>query len=234
MKSGRPLDTLYVRRQSGGSAVPLIARAKAAGVVVKEVDGKKLDSMCKNESHQGIIAVAALKEYAELEDLFNLAQERGEKPFFIVCDELTDPHNLGAVIRTACCTGAHGVIVPKRNSAGLNYTVGKASAGAVEFVPVARVANIVNTLKKLKERGLWIYAADMDGTDWCTLDYSGAAALVIGSEGNGIGRLVKEHADFIVSLPMKGSIDSLNASVAAGVVCYEIARQRSGLRAINP
>ena len=204
------------------------------GLVVKEVDGRRLDSMCGGANHQGIAATAAARPYAQLEDLFTMSEQRGEAPFFIVCDELTDPHNLGAVLRTAVCTGAHGVILPKRGSAGLTYAVGKASAGAVEYMPVVRVTNIVRTLQTLKQRGLWIYAADMEGAHWCTLDYTGALALVLGSEGNGVGRLVKEQADFVVSLPMQGSIGSLNASVAAGVVCYEIARQRSGLCAINP
>ena len=148
--------------------------------------------------------------------------------------ELEDPHNLGAVIRTAECAGAHGVIVPKRRSVGLTYAVGKASAGAVEHLPVARVNNLASLLEELKQRGLWVYAADMDGAPWCQTDFTGPVALVIGSEGKGVGRLVKEKADFVVSLPLKGNINSLNASVAAGILCYEVSRQRSGLKAVNP
>ena len=160
-----------------------------------------------------------------------LAEERGEPPFLILADELADPHNLGAILRTAECAGAHGVIIPKRRSVGLTYTVGKASAGALEYVPVARVANLAACMKELKERGVWIYGADMDGTPWCEADFTGPIALVIGSEGFGMSRLVKETCDFIVSLPMKGKITSLNASVACGVLAYEAARQRAGLRA---
>lgn len=180
------------------------------------------------------MAVAAVKEYATVEDLFRRAQEKDEPPFFVVCDELEDPHNLGAILRTAECAGAHGVIIPKRRSVGLTYAVGKASAGAVEYLPVARVGNLPSLLEELKARGLWIYAADMDGSPWCQTDFTGPTALVIGSEGRGVGRLVKEKADFVVSLPLKGNINSLNASVAAGILCYEVARQRSGTKAFNP
>ena len=178
--------------------------------------------------------MVAVKEYATVEDLFRRAEERDEPPFFIICDELEDPHNLGAIIRTAECAGAHGVIIPKRRNVGLTYAVGKASAGAVEHLPVARVGNLASLLEELKDRGLWVYAADMDGSPWCQTDFTGPVALVIGSEGKGVGRLVKEKADFVLSLPLKGNINSLNASVAAGILCYEVARQRSGLKAINP
>ena len=236
LSAGRTLDTLYIKRGSArsGSIVAITARAREKGIVVKKVDGKKLDHMCGGANHQGVAATAAVKEYAGLGDIFALAKEREEAPFLIICDELSDPYNLGAILRTAACTGAHGVIIPKRHSAGLGYAVGKASAGAVEYVPVVRVTNIVSTIKELKDRGLWIYAADMDGESWCTVDYKGPVALVIGSEGAGIGRLIKENADFVVSLPLKGEIESLNASVAAGVICYEIARQRTGIQAKNP
>ena len=166
-----------------------------------------------------------------MEDMLALADERGEPPFLIVADELNDPHNLGAVLRTAECTGAHGVIIPKHRSAGLTYTVGKASAGALEYVPVARVSNLAAALEDLKKRGLWIYGADMEGTSWCEAELTGPAALVIGSEGAGIGRLVKEKCDIILSLPMRGKINSLNASVAAGVLMYEFMRQRQGIKA---
>lgn len=230
LKSGRAIDTIYIQRGTvTGSLSAIVAKAKAAGVSIKEVDSKKLDFMSKNSSHQGIVAVAAVKEYAEIPDILALARERGEAPFVIICDELTDPHNLGAILRTAECAGAHGVIIPKRRSVGLTYTVGKASAGAVEYVPVVRVNNISSALDELKELGLWVYTADMDGKAWCEVDYTGGVALVIGSEGSGVGRLIREKSDFIVSLPIRGKINSLNASVACGVICYEIARQRGGL-----
>lgn len=234
LRADRLLDRLYVQRGAKGSLVPLVAKARERGISVKEVDGKKLDFMCAHGNHQGIIASAAVKEYSTLEESFELAEKREEKPFFIICDELEDPHNLGAIIRTAECSGAHGVIVPERRSVGLSYSVGKASAGAIEHMPIIRVRNIADTIDELKEKGLWIYGADMSGQAWCETDYTGAVALVIGSEGKGIGKRVKEKCDFVVSLPMKGQIDSLNASVAAGVICYEISRQRSGLKAINP
>ena len=175
--------------------------------------------------------MAAVKEYASLEDLFRVAEERGEPPFFLIADELEDPHNLGALLRTAECAGAHGVIVPRRRAAGLTFAVGKASAGAVEYVPVARVSNLPSTLEELKKRGVWIYAADMDGQNWCGVDYRGPAAIVIGSEGFGVSRLIREKSDFIISLPMLGKINSLNASVACGVICYEVVRQRRGIQA---
>lgn len=230
LRSGRTIDSLYVARgQRTGSIGALIAKAKELGVAVKEADSKKLDYMCGNAAHQGVVAVAAVKEYATVDDLFALAQERGEPPFFIVADGLEDPHNLGAVLRTAECAGVHGIIVPKRHSVGLTYAVGKASAGAVEYVPVARVTNIAATLEELKKRGVWTFAADMDGQKWCSVDYKGPTAIVVGSEGFGVGRLVKEKCDFVISLPMKGKINSLNASVACGVICYEVARQRSGI-----
>lgn len=235
LKAGRAIDSLYVQRgERSGGLQALIAKAKEAGATIKEADPKKLEHLCGGANHQGVVAVAAVKEYATVEDLFHRAQERGEPPFFVICDELEDPHNLGAVIRTAECAGAHGVIVPKRRSVGLTYAVGKASAGAVEHLPVARVNNLASLLEELKQRGLWVYAADMDGAPWCQTDFTGPVALVIGSEGKGVGRLVKEKADFVVSLPLKGNINSLNASVAAGILCYEVSRQRSGLKAVNP
>jgi len=232
LRSGRTIDSLYVVRGSAhsGSLSALIAKAKAKDIAIKEADSKKLDFMCGNANHQGVVAVAAVKEYATIDDIFQLAKERNEPPFIIVADELEDPHNLGAVLRVAECAGAHGIIIPKRRAVGLTYAVGKASAGAVEYVPVARVTNITAAIDELKKRGVWIYAADMEGQNWCTVDYSGPAAIVIGSEGTGVGRLVKEKCDFVISLPMKGKINSLNASVACGIICYEIARQRSGIK----
>lgn len=235
LRSGRAIDTIYIQRgMRTGSILQIIARAKEKGIAIKDADVKKLDHMSGGQNHQGIAAICAVKDFAQLEDIFLLAEDRQEPPFVIVCDELEDPHNLGAILRTAECAGAHGVIIPKRRSVGLTYSVGKASAGAVEYVPVVRVSNLPDTLNRLKDQGLWIYAADMDGKLWCETDFSGPLALVIGSEGNGVGRLVKERSDFIVSLPVKGKINSLNASVAAGVICYEIARQRSGILPVNP
>ncbi len=232
LKSERAIDTLLVvKGERNGSIGRIIAECKDKGIVIKEVDKKKLDFMCGQGNHQGVAAYAAVHEYAEVEDIFSLAKERGEEPFIIVCDELEDPHNLGAIIRTAECTGAHGVIIPKRRNASLTWAVGKASAGAVEYVPVARVGNLASTLEDLKKRGLWVYCADMDGSNWCETDFSGGVALVVGSEGSGVSRLIKEKSDFVLSLPMRGKITSLNASVAASIVMYEVARQRLGIKA---
>lgn len=233
LRSDRTIDSLYVARggNRAGAISALLAKAKAKGIVIKEADPKKLDFLCGHANHQGVVAVASVKAYATLDDLFRLAEERGEPPFFIIADGLHDPHNLGAVIRTAECAGAHGVIVPKRHSTGLTYAVGKASAGAVEYLPVARVSNLAAAMDKLKKRGVWIYAADMDGERWCDVDYSGAVALVVGSEGDGVGRLVKEKSDFIVSLPIRGNVNSLNASVACGILCYEVVRSRMAAQA---
>ena len=217
LKAGRPIDSILVRRgEKNGSVSSILRMAKQAGIPVKEVDSRKLDGMCGGENHQGVIAMAAVHAFSEVEDIFALAESRNEPPFILVCDEIADPHNLGAILRTAECAGAHGVVIPKRRSVGLTAAVGKASAGFLE---------------EIKARGVWVYAADMDGTDWCQTDFSGPAALVVGSEGFGVSRLVKEKSDFIVSLPMKGRINSLNASVACGVLCYEIARQRAGIKA---
>ncbi len=235
LKAGRPIDSLFVQSgEKSGALLSLIAKAKAAGVTIKEADARKLDRLCRGAVHQGVVAMAAVKEYASLDAVFDLASARGEPLFLVVCDELEDPHNLGAVIRTAECAGAHGVVIPKRRSVGLTYAVGKASAGAVEHLPVVRVENLARFLDQLKEKGVWVYAADLDGTPWCETELTGPVALVIGSEGNGVGRLIKEKCDFVLSLPVKGKVNSLNASVAAGILCYEVARQRSGIKAVDP
>lgn len=232
LASGRPIDSLFVSKgEKNGSLGRIVTQAKEKNIVIKEVEVKKLDTMCREANHQGVICFAAAHEYAEVDDMFALAQQRGEEPFIIILDELEDPRNLGAIVRTAETAGAHGVIIPKRRSASLSYSVAKTAAGALEYVPVARVANLPGTIDDLKKRGLWIYGADMDGTCWCQQDYKGPVGLVIGSEGNGIGRLVKEKCDFIVSLPMKGKITSLNASVAAGILMYEISRQKADISA---
>lgn len=223
LKSDREIDTLILMRNNNNPALSRLASmAKEKGAVVKEVDSKKLDFMCGGANHQGVAAYVAAHEYASVEDIFAYAEEKGEAPFIVVCDEIEDPHNLGAIIRTAECAGVHGVIIPKRRSASLNFTVGKTSAGALEYMRVARVSNLASTIDELKEKGCWVYGADMDGTDYKKTDFSGAVVLVIGSEGKGIGKLIRQKCDAIVSLPMKGNINSLNASVAAGILMYEV------------
>ena len=229
LKAGRAIDKLYISKGEVDKTLGHIAStARAKGVVVVECDRRKLDFMSQTHAHQGVIALCAVREYCTVEDLFTVAEQRGEAPFIIVCDEISDGHNLGAIIRTAECVGAHGVIIPKRRSAGLTAVVDKASAGAAEHMAIARVPNIPTALKELKERGLWVYGTAADGqSDLWHTDFSGPLALVIGSEGDGMGRLVRESCDFIVSLPMKGKVSSLNASAAAAITMYEILRQRS-------
>lgn len=228
IRSGRPIDKILVARgEKTGAVVGILAKAREKQIPVKEADRVKLDFLSGSAPHQGIIALAAAKEYSTVEDILAYAAEKGEPPFLVILDELEDPHNLGAIIRTAECAGAHGVIIPKRRSVGLSYTVGKASAGAVEYMRVARVTNIASLLDDLKKQGVWIYGADMNGTDYTKCDMSGACALVIGNEGKGMARLVREKCDVIVSLPMKGHINSLNASVAAGILMYHALKSRS-------
>lgn len=227
IRSGRSIESILVAKgERSGSVVAIIAKAKQKNIPVKDVDSKKLDFLAKGVNHQGVVAQCAVKEYSTLEDIFALAEERGESPFIIVLDKIEDPHNLGAIIRTAECAGAHGVIIPERRSAGLSYTVEKTSAGALEYMPVVRVKNISAVLQKLKDKGIWVYGADMDGEHYKKVNFDGAVALVIGNEGKGISPLVAKDCDVIVSLPMKGKINSLNASVAAGVLMYEIADKR--------
>ncbi|MBR3095720.1 MAG: 23S rRNA (guanosine(2251)-2'-O)-methyltransferase RlmB [Clostridia bacterium] len=228
LKSGREINTLLVAKgERGGSVGRILADCRDRRIVIKEVDKRKLDFLCGQGNHQGVAAYVAAHAYAELDDLFALAQARGEAPFFLVCDNLEDPHNLGAVIRTAEAAGAHGVIIPKRHGVGLTWAVAKAAAGALEYMPVARVGNLAAALDQLKARGVWVYAADMDGTPWYDVSFSGGVALIVGAEGSGVSRLLREKSDFIVSLPMKGKINSLNASVAAGILMYEVSRQRT-------
>ncbi len=229
LRAGRAIDKIYLARGDVDKTLGHIAsRAREKGVVVVECDRRKLDFMSRTHAHQGVIALCAVRDTCSIDDIFAIAEQRGEPPFVIVCDEISDPHNLGAIIRSAECAGAHGVIIPKRRSAGLTAIVDKASAGAAEHMAVARVANLPAALQELKKRGLWIYGTAADGRNelWKT-DFSGAVALVIGSEGDGMGRLVRECCDFIVSLPMRGQINSLNASAAAAIVMYEVLRQRS-------
>lgn len=227
LRSGREIDRLLVAHgAASGSVQAIIAKCSARGILIKEVSPQKLDFLCPGSNHQGVAVMIAAQEYCEVSDILDFAAEKGEAPFIIICDELEDPHNLGAIIRTAEATGVHGIIIPKRRSASLNATVAKSACGALEYMRVARVTNIPNTIDELKKQGVWVYGADMDGKDYTTFDFSGATALVIGNEGRGIGRLVGEKCDEIVSLPMAGKINSLNASVAAGVLMYEVLRER--------
>ncbi len=227
LRSGRAIDKILVKKGAyEGSIVPIIKKAKDAGVVIQEVDRAKLDAVAEGKSHQGVIAYVSAYEYVSVKDILAKARGKGEPPFVIICDKITDPHNLGAILRTANCVGAHGVIIPKRGSVGLNSIVAKTSAGAVEYTPVAKVTNIAMTLDELKKEGMWIAAADMDGEEMYKTDLTGSLGIVIGSEGGGISRLVKEKCDFIASIPMSGEINSLNASVAAAVLMYEAVRQR--------
>lgn len=227
LKSGRQIDTVYVNSEAGGSIGLICRMAKDKGIVVKQVSDAKLDGMSGGASHQGVIASGGCAEYVTVEDILAVSKEKGTDPFIIICDEIEDPHNLGAIIRTAEAAGADGIIIPKRRSASLNQTVYKTSAGAASWLPVARVSNIPAAIDTLKENGVWIYGTDAKGEDYTKTDMTGAMALVIGSEGFGMGRLVEEKCDFLVRLPMNGKITSLNASVAAGIFMYEAVRQRA-------
>ena len=227
VRSGREIDRLLVvHGVSGGSVAAIIAKCRAKGILIKEVSPQKLDYYCGGANHQGVAVMFASQEYASVDDIFAAAEKKNEKPFIVVCDEIEDPHNLGAIIRTAEACGVHGIIIPKRRSASLNATVAKAACGALEYMPVARVTNIANTLDGLKSRGVWVFGADMDGDDYTKTDFDIPCALVIGNEGNGIGTLTAKKCDAIISLPMYGKINSLNASVAAGVLMYEVVRRR--------
>ena len=228
LRAGRSIDKIYIAKGEVDKTLGHIAsKARDQGVVVVETDRRKLDAMSVTHAHQGVIALAAVREYCSVEDILAIAEERGEPPFVILCDEISDPHNLGAILRTAECVGAHGVIIPKRRSAGLTSIVDKTSAGAAEHMAVARVTNLPAAIRELKERGLWVYgtAADAPSGMWDT-DLTGPLCLVIGSEGDGMGRLVAENCDFLLSIPMRGKVSSLNASAAASVVMYEVLRQR--------
>ena len=227
LRSGREIDRLFVAHGTGGGSVTaIIAKCRAKGILIKEISPQKLDYYCGGANHQGVAVMFASQEYATVDDMFALAETRGEKPFLIICDEIEDPHNLGAIIRTAEATGVHGVIIPERRSASLTATVAQAACGALEYVPVARVTNIANTIDALKERGVWVFGADMDGDDYTKTDFDTPCALVIGNEGKGIGALTAKKCDAILSLPMLGKINSLNASVAAGILMYEVVRSR--------
>ena len=226
-RSGRSVDRLYVLDGCQDGPVKTIMReARKQKTVINYVEKSRLDHLSETGKHQGVIAIAAAYEYSTVEQMLENARSRGEAPFLILLDGIEDPHNLGAIIRTANQAGAHGVIIPKRRAVGLTATVAKASAGALNYTPVARVTNLVSTMESLKKEGLWFVCADMGGTSMYDLDLKGSIGLVIGSEGEGVSRLVRETCDFIAAIPMKGEIDSLNASVAAGILAYEIVRQR--------
>ena len=228
-RSGKTVDKLYVQDGCKDGPVQTILReARKQDTIVQFVGKERLSQLSETGKHQGVIASVASYAYSTVEEMLALAKERGEDPFLILLDNIEDPHNLGAIIRTANLAGAHGVIIPKRRAAGLTAVVAKTSAGALHYTPVAKVTNLVKTMEELKEQGLWFVCADMDGERMYDLNLKGPIGLVIGSEGEGVGRLVKETCDFVASIPMKGQISSLNASVAAGVLAYEIVRQRLG------
>ena len=230
LRAGTTIDKIFIQKGETDKTLGHIAStARAAGVVVVDADKRKLDFMSRTHAHQGVIALTSVREYVSVEDILNIAREKGENPLIVVCDEISDPHNLGAIIRTAECAGAHGVIIPKRRSAGLTSIVAKTSAGAVSYVPVARVPNIPALLEQLQKEGVWVFGTAAEGTsDLYSADLKGPAAIVIGSEGDGMTRLVREKCDFLVSIPMKGKISSLNASAAAAILLYEAVRQRLG------
>ena len=226
-RAGKTIDKLFVLDGCQDGPVKSILReAKKTDTIINFVDKERLDRLANSGHHQGVVAQAAAYEYAEVEDILNAAKEKGEAPFIFILDEIEDPHNLGAIIRTANLCGAHGVIIPKRRAVGLTATVAKTSAGAVNYTPVAKVTNIAKTIEELKKEGMWFVCADMDGQMMYDLNLTGPIGLVIGNEGAGVSRLVKEKCDFTASIPMKGDIDSLNASVAAGILAYEVVRQR--------
>ena len=226
-RAGKTIDKVFVLDGCKDGPIQTVLReAKKTDAIIQYVTAERLNQLSETGKHQGVIAYAAAYEYAEVEDILNLAREKGEDPFIIILDGIEDPHNLGAIIRTANQAGAHGVIIPKRRAVGLTATVAKTSAGALNYTPVAKVTNISATIEELKEKGIWFVCADMDGELMYKQNLTGPIGLVIGNEGNGVSRLVREHCDFITKIPMKGDIDSLNASVAAGVLMYEIVRQR--------
>lgn len=228
LKSGRVIDSIAClpSNEATGSLKAIISKAKERKIILKQMSRKALDLISGGKSHQGVVAFVGAKECCTVEEILNYAESKNEPPFVIIADCIEDPHNLGAIIRTAECAGAHGIIIPKRRAAGLTESVDKSSAGALEYVNIARVSNIPSTIEYLKSKGLWIYGADMDGKNYTSQDLKGSVALVIGSEGKGISKLVRDKCDFILSLPMKGKINSLNASVAAGILMYEVMRQR--------
>ncbi len=227
LNHGKTIDKIFVRRGGiEGTLKVIVAKAREKGIIVQEIDREKMESISRSNNNQGIIALCPAYEYCEVSDIIASARSKGEDPFIIICDEITDPHNLGAIIRTAECCGAHGVIIPKRRAVGLTAVVSKTSAGAAELVPVARVTNIARAIEELKKENIWVACADMNGREYFNTDLKGPIALVIGSEGTGVSELVKKKSDFTVGIPMYGKIGSLNASVSAGLIMYEVVRQR--------
>lgn len=227
LKSNREIENVLIAKgDREGSINKILSMCREKGIIVKNVDRKKLDFMCGNANHQGVVANVPAHSYSTVDEILALAEERGEEPFIIICDEIEDSHNLGAIIRSAEACGAHGIIIPKRRNVGLNFIVAKTSCGALEYMKVARVGNLASTIDDLKKKNIWVYCADMDGQPWSKTDFSGGCALVVGNEGKGVGRLIKEKCDVTVSLPMRGKVNSLNASVAASVIMYEVVKQR--------
>lgn len=228
IKAGREIDKIMVKKgEIEGSLRPIIKKARDMGIPVVEAEKNKLDQLSEGGNHQGVIAYVAAHDYKSIDDIFENAEKKGHSPFIVILDKITDPHNFGSIIRTANCAGVDGIIIPKRGSVGLNEVVAKTSAGAIEYVPVCKVTNIAQTIDALKDRGVWVAGAEAGGETMYKTDLKGSMALVIGSEGEGISRLVKEKCDFLVEIPMFGDVNSLNASVAAAVLMYEIVRQRS-------
>ncbi len=226
VQSGREIDKIFFAQGSAGSVGNIIALARKSGITVQECDRRKLDKLSQTGAHQGIIAQCAAAKYSEIDDIFALAESRGEKPLIVLCDGITDPHNLGAIIRSCEIAGAHGVILPKRRSAGLNGACSKAAAGALEYIPIVKCSNLQQAVEELKERGVFIFAADMGGKPMYEADFSLPCGIVIGAEGEGISKIVRDSSDFVVSIPQKGRISSLNASNAAAVLLFEVYRQR--------
>lgn len=228
LKSERSVEKIYVKKGGNheGSITVLIAEAINRGIPISEVEGQKLDFLANGANHQGIIAVASMKEYSSIDDMLNLARERNEKPLIVIADSIEDPHNLGALIRCAECAGAHGIIIPKRRAVGITATVYKSSAGAIEHMLIAKVSNIATTIEELKKKGLWVFTSEAGGTPYYETDFNCACAVVLGSEGNGVSRLVKERSDYIVSIPMYGKVNSLNVSTAASVILCHVARMQ--------
>ena len=229
LKSERSVDKIYVRKgDREGSITVLIAEASNKNIPIIEVEQQKLDNLAEGANHQGIVALAAMKEYSSVDDMLELAKERNEKPLIVICDSIEDPHNLGAIIRCAECAGAHGIIIPKRRSVGITQTVYKSSAGAIEHMLIAKVANLNTTVEELKEKGIWIFAAEAGGSPYYETDFNCGCGIILGSEGNGVSRLLKDNSDYIVSIPMYGKVNSLNVSTAASVILCHVARIQRG------
>lgn len=230
LKSDRTIDKIYVRKGTHeGSITVIVAKALEKKIPVVEVEQRKLDFLSGGVNHQGVVAMAAMKDYVDVDDILKIAEERGEKPLIVICDCIEDPHNLGAIIRCAECAGAHGIIIPKRHAVGITPAVYKSSAGAIEHMAIAKVSNIATTIEELKKKGIWIFASEAGGTPYYETDFNCASAIILGSEGNGVGRLIKERSDYIVSIPMYGQVNSLNVSTAASVILCHAARiQREG------